>query len=180
MDRAEMVALIRDGVDAPGGVWADLGAGTGNFTWALRELLGPHGTIYAVDRDGKAIARQRAALAQATPGAAIHPIQADFMHPIQLPQLDGALMANALHFVREQAAVLADIAGYLRPGGRLLLVEYDLDTPLPWVPFPISPDRFRTLARQVGFAEPQLVGMRRSPSTGIGMYAAAAVRPASP
>jgi ubiquinone/menaquinone biosynthesis C-methylase UbiE len=177
MDRAEMVALIRGGVDAPGGIWADLGAGTGNFTWALRELLGPHGTIYAVDRDGKAIVRQRAALAQAAPGATIHPIQADFTRPIELPPLDGVLMANALHFVREQAAALAHIAGYLRPGGRLLLVEYDLDAPVPWVPFPLSPERFRTLARQVGFAEPRLAGTRRSPSTGTSMYAAVALWP---
>jgi ubiquinone/menaquinone biosynthesis C-methylase UbiE len=175
MDRAEMIALIRAGVDAPGGIWADLGAGTGNFTWALRELLGPQGTIYAVDRDGKAIARQRAALARAAPGAAIHLIQADFTRPIELPSLDGALMANALHFVRDQAAALAHIAGYLRPGGRLLLVEYDLDMPVPWVPFPLSPARFRTLARQVGFAEPALAGTRRSPSTGTSMYAAVAV-----
>jgi hypothetical protein len=34
MEQHEMVALIRDGVPAQGGVWADLGAGTGNFTWA--------------------------------------------------------------------------------------------------------------------------------------------------
>jgi ubiquinone/menaquinone biosynthesis C-methylase UbiE len=180
MDRAEMVALIRGGVPMPGGTWADLGAGTGNFTWALRELLGPLGTIYAVDRDGKAIARQRAALAQATPGAAIHPIQADFTRPIELPSLDGALMANALHFVCDQAAALAHVAGYLRPGGRLLLVEYDLAVPVPCVPFPVPPDRFRALARQAGFADSAHIGIRRSPSTGITMYAAVAVWPASP
>ena len=52
MDRAEMIELIRGGVPGAGGVWADLGAGTGNFTWALRELLGTHGLIYSVDRDG--------------------------------------------------------------------------------------------------------------------------------
>ena len=61
MDRTEMLGLIRGGVDAPGGTWADLGAGTGNFTRVLGELLGPRGTIYAVDRDRKAIERQRAA-----------------------------------------------------------------------------------------------------------------------
>jgi ubiquinone/menaquinone biosynthesis C-methylase UbiE len=177
MDHAEMVALIRDGVDAPGGIWADLGAGTGNFTWALRELLGPQGTIYAVDRDGKAISRQRAALAQAVaPGAAIHSIQADFTHPIELPPLDGVLMANALHFVRDQVATLTRVADYLRPGGRLLLVEYDLGAPVPWVPFPTPLDRFRVLARQAGLTDPALIGTRRSPSTGITMYAAVTAR----
>src|SRR5262249_54282541 len=40
MEQSEMVALIRGGVPGPGGIWADLGAGTGNFSWALAELLG--------------------------------------------------------------------------------------------------------------------------------------------
>jgi ubiquinone/menaquinone biosynthesis C-methylase UbiE len=177
VERPEMIALIRGGVHAPGGVWADLGAGTGNFTWALRELLGTQGTIYAVDRDRKASERQRAALAQAAvPGATILPVQADFTRPLDLPPLDGVLMANALHFVRDQPAALAIVVGYLRPGGRLLLVEYDVDAALAWVPFPVPFDRFQTLAAQAGLAVPTRVGTRRSPSTGVVMYAGVAVR----
>ena len=177
MERSEMVALIRGGVPAPGGAWADLGAGTGNFTWALRELLGPPGTIYAVDRDGKAIRRQRELLDGAPGGTAIIPVQADFTRPLDLPPLDGVLMANALHFVRDQAAALALIAGYLRPGGRLLLVEYDLRAPVPWVPFPVSLDRFAALAVDAGLARPVQVGRRVSPSSGVAMYAAVAESP---
>ena len=177
MERAEMVALIRGGVPTPGGTWADLGAGTGNFTWALRELLGVRGTIYAVDRDRRAIERQRAALAQAVePGAAIVPIQADFTRPLDLPPLDGALMANALHFVRDQPAALALVASYLRPGGHLLLVEYDVAAALAWVPFPVPFERFHALATQADLASPTLVGTRRSPSSGITMYAGVVVK----
>jgi ubiquinone/menaquinone biosynthesis C-methylase UbiE len=50
MDHREMMALIRPAVPGEGGSWADLGAGAGNFTRALGNLLGPKGTIYAVDR----------------------------------------------------------------------------------------------------------------------------------
>ena len=172
-----MIALIRGGVAAPGGTWADLGAGTGNFTWALRELLGPQGTIYAVDRDGRAIRRQREMLDQAQPGAAVHLLQADFTRPLDLPALDGVLMANALHFVRDQAAALALIGAYLRPGGRLVLVEYDLGAAVPWVPFPVAFERFSSLALGAGLSTPTPIGMRRSPSSGIVMYAALALRP---
>jgi ubiquinone/menaquinone biosynthesis C-methylase UbiE len=186
MERSEMVALIGGGVPAPGGAWADLGAGSGNFTWALRELLGPQATIYAVDRDGKAIRQQRERLREATAGAAIIPLQADFTRPLDpsinsgrgLPALDGVLMANALHFIRDQETTLALVAGYLRPGGRVLLVEYDLRAPLPWVPFPVPFARFQALAASAGLHEVTKIGSRISPSSGIAMYAAAAVRPA--
>src|SRR4051794_19387824 len=96
MERSEMVALIRGGMPGPGGVWADLGAGTGNFSWALAELIGPQGTIYAIDRDAKAIRLLHQRIAQADPGAAIIPQQADLTRPLNLPVLDGVLMANAL------------------------------------------------------------------------------------
>ena len=177
MDRAEMVALIRGAVPEPGGVWADLGAGTGNFTRALAQLLGPRGTIYAVDCDGRTITHQRASLsAQGEKVAAIHPLQGDFTGPLDLPVLDGVLMANALHFVRDQGGVLAHVAGYLRPGGRFVLVEYALRSARPWVPFPLPFERFQSLTVRAGLSAPTLAGTRQSPSSGTVMYAAVAHR----
>jgi len=174
MNRAEMAELIRGGVPGGSGVWADLGAGTGNFTWALRELLDEQSAIYAVDRDGKAIRAQHELLAHAGRGAAIMPVQADITQPLELPPLDGALLANALHFIRDQPAALALVAGYLRPGGRALIVEYDLTEPLRWVPFPVPFARFEALAAGAGLRAAARVGRRVSPSSGIAMYAAVA------
>jgi ubiquinone/menaquinone biosynthesis C-methylase UbiE len=176
MDRAEMIELIRGGVPDAGGVWADLGAGTGNFTWALRELLGAQGLIYAVDRDGKAIRAQHELLAHAGPGASIIPIQADITQQLKLPPLDGVLLANVLHFIRDQPAALALIAGYLRPGGGVLIVEYDLAEPLRWTPFPVPFARLQALAAVAGLHNVVRVGSRVSPSSGIAMYAAVALR----
>lgn len=172
-----MVALIRDGVSAPGGVWADLGAGTGNFTWALAELLGPSATIYALDRDARAIASQRARLRSDPPAATILPRQADVLHPLELPPLDGIMCANLLHFVSDQIGLLRRLGEHLRPGGRLLVVEYELSSPIPWAPYPLPFARFETLAQHAGFTAPVRVGARRSPSSGRVMYAAVARRP---
>jgi ubiquinone/menaquinone biosynthesis C-methylase UbiE len=176
MDHREMVALIHDGVAERGGVWADLGAGTGNFTWALRDLLDSAATIYAVDRDGKAIAAQRTRAAHATNGATIVPVQADFTQRLRVPPLDGVLMANALHFVRDQETMLRQIVHLIKPGGRLLLVEYELQTTQRWVPFPVPFARFQALAAATGLTMPHLVGTRRSPRTGIALYAAVATK----
>ncbi|HLV37010.1 MAG TPA: hypothetical protein VKY59_17935, partial [Spirillospora sp.] len=62
MNHAEMVALIRAGVESSRGLWADFGAGAGNFTRALRELVGPEAVIYAIDRDRHALRSQRDAI----------------------------------------------------------------------------------------------------------------------
>ena len=156
MTSAEAVELAQGGVTRRGGVWADLGAGSGTFTRALAELLGPEGLVYAVDR--------RPALAEATPltGAEVRSLQADFTLPLELKPLDGILMANSLHFVRQQEKVLRQVVSDLAPGGTFLLIEYDLQRPTPWIPFPIPPMRFKALARQVGLSEP--LELKRRPS----------------
>jgi trans-aconitate methyltransferase len=169
MTHAEMVALLRDGVAVPGGTWADLGAGSGNFTRALRQLVGPQAVIYAVDRDAAALQGQTDALV----------VRADFTQPLDLPPLDGILMANALHWIRQPAPLLVRLANRLRPAGSLLLVEYAVDAPRSYVPFPVPYARFETLAQAAGFTAVRQVGARRSPSSGITMYAAVAQKAAS-
>lgn len=180
MDRTEMRALIAGSVPEPGGTWADLGAGTGNFTFALAELLGPDATIYAIDHDASAIRRLRERTDRPVHAATIVPLVGDFTLPLDLPPLDGLLMANVLHFMRDQKAVLTHAVRALRPGGRLVLVEYEVVHPRPWVPFPVPLARFRALAEAAGLSAPTLIGTRRSPSSGIVMYAGAAVRQTIP
>lgn len=173
MEHAEMVALIQPGVESSSGIWADLGAGTGNFTRALAALLDPQATIYAVDRSTSALAR----LQEVPTTTTIVPLAGDFTRPLQLPVLDGILMANSLHFIVDQTTMLASLVRYLRPDGRLLLVEYDLRTRVAWVPHPVPFERFRDLASAAGLAEAVRIGRRRSPSSGVEMYAAVALRP---
>lgn len=172
-----MVELIRGGVPAPGGIWADLGAGTGNFTWALAELLGVGATIYAVDRDARAVAAQQARLQSNPPTATVLPCQADVLRPLDLPPLDGILAANLLHFLRDQPAAFVHLYHYLRPGGHLVVVEYEQSLPIPWVPHPLPFARFAQLAGAAGFRDPTQCATRRSPSSGRTMYAAVAVAP---
>ena len=178
MQHEEMVALLRGGVPQPGGIWADLGAGTGNFTWALAELIGADGTIYAVDRDGRAISAQQERIRAGRPPATIVPQQADVLQlgskAARLPLLDGVLMANLLHFIRDQTGLLQQLIPQIRPGGRLLIVEYEQALPIPWVPFPVPFQRFVTLAEAAKLRSPTQTGIRRSPSSGQQMYAAVA------
>jgi ubiquinone/menaquinone biosynthesis C-methylase UbiE len=153
MDHHDHVRLLRDGVEGGGQTWADLGSGEGAFTLALADLLGPSGSIYTVDRDKRALEAQRRALRDTFPNVSVTPLIADFSRSLELPPLDGIVMANSLHFERDKLAVLGLVRGYLRPGGRLVLVEYDADHGNPWVPFPLSFGTWAKLAAQAGFRD---------------------------
>jgi ubiquinone/menaquinone biosynthesis C-methylase UbiE len=180
MNARDAATLIAPAIPDRGATWADLGAGTGTFTRALVSLLGPAGRVYAVDRDRSSVevlrGLERRSPDDAGSGAEVIALHADFTRPVELPPLDGVLMANALHFVRdrEQPAVLGRIVRRLHTGGRVVVVEYEGRTPNRWVPFPVSLARFREVADDVGLEPPTLVGTRRSAFGGT-MYAAYAV-----
>jgi SAM-dependent methyltransferase len=153
MDHDDHVRLIRDGVDGAGREWADLGSGQGAFTLALADLLGPGVSIHTVDRDSRALEVQLGALRERFPDVVVMPLVADFTRPLELPPLDGIVMANSLHFVRDKLAVLRLIRGYLKPDGRFVLVEYGADRGNPWVPHPISFPTWSKLASEAGFRD---------------------------
>ena len=160
------VRLIRDGVGAAETgttdgfappVWADIGSGDGAFTLALADLLGEGATIHSVDRDGRALREQARKLRTAFPEVVAEFHVGDFTHALDLPPLDGIVMANALHFVRNQTALVAHLRGYLKPGGRFVLVEYDTDQGNRWVPYPLSFRSWEALAPACGFATTRLL-----------------------
>lgn len=166
MNHSDLVALLEDAITDPGGHWADLGAGEGNFTLALAELLGPGAHITAVDRDAGALRR----LAQRL-GKRVEAKVADFTRPLGLTDLDGIVMANSLHFVRDTGPVLESVRSMLRTGGKLIVVEYGTDHGNPWVPHPFSYERWEKMAAQAGFAKTRL--LRTYPSRHLGsMYSA--------
>ena len=175
MDHADAVFLIAPGVARRGGRWADLGAGSGTFTRALATLLGPTGIVHAVDRSSDVLALSSAA-SDSSGTAQIVPLQADFREPLPLPELDGVLMANSLHFVARQAQldVVNRLTGLLAEGGAFLLVEYDQRSGSPWVPHPVTSRRFSQLAEAADLGKPTEIGRRRSRYGPRDMYAAVA------
>lgn len=179
MDHADHVGLIRGGVPGPGGVWADLGAGGGAFTLALADLIGPGGQITAVDRDGRPLRGLAAALAAHFPAVALRTLVADYTRPLDLPPLDGIVAANTLHFLRAPArdAALGLIRRALRPGGRLIVVEYNIAHGNPWVPHPFSYDSWEEIAARAGFTATRLLA-RRPSRTMREIYAAVSLAPA--
>ena len=95
------------------------GCGDGVFTRALASLLPPHSIIHAVDRDAVAPRAARG-------GARCHDSAVDgdvTDMPWPFGPLDGQLLANLLHYVRDQVAFLRGCREQLTEHGRLLVVE---------------------------------------------------------
>src|SRR6266571_812570 len=165
MDTRDAVALLGGAVPRGPAVWADLGAGAGTFTRALAELLGPEARIYAVDRDPRAVAALERWAAKHTP--TVVAVAADFTGPFELPgltssSLDGILLANALHFVPDPDVVLRRLAGQVRPGGRVVVIEYDRRAASRWVPYPIPPALLAKLAASAGLSVATVTATRPS------------------
>jgi ubiquinone/menaquinone biosynthesis C-methylase UbiE len=159
MDHVDHVNLLKPANLPVGGTWADFGAGSGAFTLALRELIGPHADIYAVDKDRRGFNDlEKVHREKFTTSQNVHTMRADFTGALSLPPLDGIVMANSLHYFKDKEKVLRHVRSFLKMNGVLLLVEYNVDSGNMWVPYPVSFETYRSLASRAGFSEPRLLG----------------------
>jgi len=145
--------LIEEGVELTSTkqTWADLGAGNGVFTYALSTLLQEGSTLYAIDMNGSRMESIRV-----WQQIVLKKIQADFVkNGWTIEPLNGILMANALHFVKEKEPFLKKIKEKLTPDGRLIIVEYEMDRGNTWVPHPVGFNRLQDLANRSGFSSVQ-------------------------
>lgn len=155
MNHNDHVNLLRPANLDEGGSWADLGAGSGAFTFALRELIGPTANMYAVDKDRASLNQlQKDYQIRFGDSNNLHLVVGDFSRVLNLPSLDGILMANSLHFFKDKVKVLEHIKSFLKPKGALIIVEYNVDKGNLWVPYPFAFSTFGKLAKESGFAEP--------------------------
>jgi trans-aconitate methyltransferase len=138
--------------------WADLGCGTGLFTRALAGLLYTGSSIYAID---KSISSFQKSLFPNL--VAVKTIESDFIRDdLNLQNLDGILMANAFHFVRNKKQFIEKLIPFFRSAPVFLIVEYDTDLPNPWVPYPLSFGNLIKLFTELGFSEVKKINEKKS------------------
>lgn len=170
--------LLRPAIEAEvAGVWADLGCGDGAFTYWLATFLPAGSRLYAVDKAAHQLRSLQRNFATLELNVSVEPRLADFTQPLTLPPLNGLVMANSFHFVRPKEPALRQVASLLKPGGRLVLVEYNTNRGNSAVPYPLDETAFLELVARVGLAEARIVA--RAPSTFLGeMYTGVASFPA--
>jgi len=109
----------------PGDRIADLGSGGGYFTFRLSRAVGPTGRVFAVDVD-KDMLEDLAERVKKDGYVNIEKVLAKYDDP-SLPEsgVDLIFTSNVYHHIEARAKYFADAAKYLRPGGRVAVVDFN-------------------------------------------------------
>lgn len=169
MKISEAATLIQSGVqnNIPNATWADLGCGSGTFTKALATLLRERSKIYAVDKVDQPIKSPNENKVE------IEFIRLDFINEaLPFTNLDGILMANALHYVKEKDTLIKKLTTHLKPTGQFIIIEYDTKNSNQWVPYPINFENLRKTFSTAGFRDVKKFNERKSIYQAGKMYAA--------
>ena len=161
-----------------GGVWADVGCGDGIFTEGVLAQDGAPLMVFGLDRDLTELKRMAAWAESLAEQANVRMVQADVLDALPFRSLDGILAANVLHFVplEQKARVLGGFLRALKPGGKLIIVEYSAVRGNGAVPHPLTALGWLDLIKGARFSAARVAA--RVPSTFLGeMAAITATRP---
>ncbi len=113
----------------PGEMVADIGAGTGYFSRRLAQQVGPRGTVLAEDIQPEMLHLLSARMA-AFGISNVVPVLGTTTDP-QLPaaSVDLVLLVDVYHEFDFPREMMEAICGALKPGGRVVLVEYRGEDP---------------------------------------------------
>jgi ubiquinone/menaquinone biosynthesis C-methylase UbiE len=127
----------------PGQTVADVGAGTGYFTFHLAREVGSSGRVLAVDIEEGMLEHIQERAADEEGGEIVETILAAFDDP-HLPdgQVDLVLFVNTYHHLSERIDYLNILKGDLKPGGRVAIVDYRKED------LPVGPPLGHKLSRQ--------------------------------
>jgi predicted methyltransferase len=137
------------GLDADA-IVADIGAGTGYFATRLAHML-PKGRVYAVDTEPDMVKhlKERAKRdglgnLSAIDGAPNDP---------RLPQkADVVLLVDVYHHIAERERYFSKLAGYLKPGGRVAIIDFRMDSPDgPPKAARLEPERVKAELKRAGY-----------------------------
>jgi ubiquinone/menaquinone biosynthesis C-methylase UbiE len=137
---------------SPESVVADIGAGTGYFTFRMASYV-PEGRVYAVDIQPEMLAIIRERMLQRSVDNVV-PVKGRVDDPM-LPSnsIDAALFVDAYHEFSHPYEMMQGIVRALRPGGRVYLIEYRGEDPA----IPIK--RLHKMTQQQAIREMKAVGL---------------------
>jgi ubiquinone/menaquinone biosynthesis C-methylase UbiE len=110
----------------PGNTVADIGAGSGLFEVPLAKAVSPGGKVYAVDIDAGFFPQIKKKAAEAHL-ANVETVLGKYTDPnLPAKNIDLVFFHDVLHHIQDRAGYLKSVAGYLKPSGRVVVIDYEL------------------------------------------------------
>jgi protein-L-isoaspartate O-methyltransferase len=129
---------------APGQVVADVGAGSGYFTWRMAQRVGTAGRVYAVEIQQLMLDLLMAQMVRRGVAERVAPVLGTTQDPgLPAAACDLILLVDVYHELEYPYEVAGALVRALKPGGRLVLVEYRGEDPA----VPIKPLHKMTAAQ---------------------------------
>jgi ubiquinone/menaquinone biosynthesis C-methylase UbiE len=159
----------------PGLRLADVGCGPGFYALPAARLVGPSGSVHALDVQEPMLTRVRERVAAEGLGN-VHPaLSQESQLPLQDGAVDLVLVANVLHEAADRVAFLREVRRVLAPGGRVTIVEWRRESTGMGPPLEerMSEEEVRSALREAGFAEPEGLASEVTGPTHYGLVAGA-------
>jgi predicted methyltransferase len=109
----------------PGMTVADIGAGTGLFARLFAQRVGPTGRVYATDVSRWAVFKTSVLARAEQLGNLTAVVNGEADTGLEPGSLDVAFLCDVYHHFGKPWTMLHSIYASLKPGGRLVLVDYD-------------------------------------------------------
>lgn len=109
----------------PGQTVADIGAGSGLFEVPLAKAVSPGGKVYAVDIDAGFFPQIKRKADEAHVNN-VESVLGKYTDPnLPAKNVDMVFFHDVLHHIQERAGYLKSVTGYLKPGGRVVVIDYE-------------------------------------------------------
>jgi ubiquinone/menaquinone biosynthesis C-methylase UbiE len=137
MDRPDRVLKIEEVVAKlalkPGDIVADIGSGSGVYSIPMAKAIAPNGILYAVDID-QAMLDHVAARAKKEGVTNLRTVLGEYDDPkLPVKNVDVAYFQRVLHMIEHRQAYLNATAKYLKPDGRVVVIDKNRQDSSDWM-----------------------------------------------
>ncbi|TAL39922.1 MAG: class I SAM-dependent methyltransferase [Spirochaetes bacterium] len=134
----------------PGQKVADIGAGTGLFTWPMARITAPQGIVYAVDIN-QFVLDDLGKKAAALKAGNVRVVKAQSDDPLIPEPVDLIFSCGTIHYIEDQAAYFTTLRKYLKPGGRIAIIDLQKSHPTVGHRIHYTPEEQDTWLARAGF-----------------------------
>ncbi|MBI4446442.1 MAG: methyltransferase domain-containing protein [Acidobacteria bacterium] len=138
MERPTRVVKVNEVIEKlrlkPGDIVADIGSGSGTFSIPMAKAIAPNGVLYAVDIDQKML-DYVAEKAKKEGVTNLRTVLGEYDDPkLPVKDVDVAFYHRTLHMIEHRQAHLNATAKYLKPDGRIVVIDKNReDSPDSWM-----------------------------------------------